>query len=186
MEDGSIISLFFERSEQALKELDRKYGTAVKRAAEHILSDRQDAEECVNDAYLKVWNSIPPHEPDHLGSYVCTIVRNLAVNRYHANRAKKRNAGNYDLVLDELEECIPSGADVETELEARELTAAIDRFLAALGKEDRFLFVRRYWYADPVSELAALTGAKPNLVSVRLFRLREKLKRTLMKEGFPV
>ncbi len=182
LEDREIISLFFERSEQAIHELSRKYGPAIKKTAANILRDPSDVEECANDTYLKTWDSIPPHTPDSLVSYVCKIARNLAINRYHANRAEKRNR-NYDLVLDEMEECIPDGMNVETEVEAKELTAAIDRFLAVLDPEDRFLFVRRYWYADPVSELAGMTGCSPNRVSLRLFRIREKLKRTLMKEG---
>ena len=185
MEDREIIRLFFERSEQAVDELSRKYGPVVEKTAANILRDRLDVEECVNDTYLKTWDSIPPQTPAPLGSYVCRIARNLAVNRYHANRAEKRNR-NYDLVLDEMEECIPSGMSVETEVEAKELTAAIDRFLAALNAEDRFLFVRRYWYADPVSEIAAMGGSSPNRVSLRLFRLREKLKKTLKKEGFTI
>ena len=123
MEDSQIIALFIERSEQAIAELDRKYGAAVKRTAANILSDRLDVEECVNDAYLGVWNSIPPQRPSPLVSYVCRIARNLAVNRWHANTARKRSA-NYELVLVELEDCLPSGADMETELEAKELTGA--------------------------------------------------------------
>lgn len=185
MEDSKIIDLFFERSEQAIEELDRKHGPAVRKTAANILKDRLDVEECVNDTYLRTWNSIPPHAPDPLASYVCRIAHNLAIDRYHANTAEKRS-GNYDLVLDELEECIPSGISVESELEAKELGAAINRFLRGLNKEDRFLFVRRYWYADPVSDLAALTKGSPNRISVRLFRLREKLRNTLMKEGLLV
>ena len=183
MEDSKIIRLFFERSEQAIQELDRKYGPAVKKTAANILNDRLDAEECVSDTYLRVWNNIPPHTPDPLISYVCRIARNLAVNRYHANRAEKRS-GNYGLVLDEMEECIPSGVNVETDYEAKELSAAINRFLSTLNPEDRFLFVRRYWYADSVTDLAAATRTSTNRISVRLFRLREKLKITLVKEGF--
>lgn len=185
MEDSQIISLFFERSEQAIEELDRKHGPAVKKTAANILKDRLDVEECVNDTYLRTWNSIPPHAPNPLASYVCRIARNLAVNRYHANRAEKRGS-QYDLVLDEMEECIPSNMNVESELEAKELGAAINRFLRGLSREDRFLFVRRYWYADPVSELAAMTKTSPNRTSVRLFRLREKLRNTLQKEGLLV
>ena len=105
------------------------------------------------------------------------------MNRYHANHAEKR-AGNYGLVLDEMEECLPSGVNVETDYEAKELSAAINRFLSALSREDRFLFVRRYWYADSVADLAAATKSSANLISVRLFRLREKLRNTLEKEGF--
>ena len=185
LEDSKIISLFYERSEQAIVELNQKYGAAVKRTAANILKNRLDAEECANDTYLGVWNTIPPQNPNPLVSYVCKIARNIAINRYHANHAEKRNS-NYDLVLDELEECIPSGFDLETELEAKELTEAINRFLATLEKEDRFLFVRRYWYADSVSDLSAITGSSANRVSVRLFRLREKLRNILKKEGLLV
>ena len=183
MEDSIIISLFFERSEQAVEELNRKYGPADRKTAANILSDRLDVEECVNDTYLRTWNSIPPQKPNPLVSYVCRIARNLALDRYHANSAAKRN-GNFDLVLDEMEECIPSELNVETEYEAKELSAAINRFLAALPGDDRFLFVRRYWYGDSVTDLAAMTAGNANRISVRLFRLREKLKKTLIKEGF--
>ena len=183
LEDSKIISLFFERSEQAIRELDRKYGSAVKKTAAGILDDRLDVEECVNDTYLRAWESIPPHAPKPLAAYVCRIARNLAVNRYHANHAEKR-AGNYGLILDEMEECLPSGVNVETDYEAKELSAAINRFLSALSREDRFLFVRRYWYADSVADLAAATKSSANRISVRLFRLREKLRNTLEKEGF--
>ena len=183
LEDSRIISLFFERSEQAIGELDRKYGPAVKKTAANILNNRLDVEECVNDTYLKTWNSIPPHVPDPLAGYVCKIARNLAVNRYHASHAEKR-FGGYDLVLDEMQECIPSGVNIETDYEAKELSAAINRFLTTLDREDRFLFVRRYWYADSVSDLAAQTHSRASRISVRLFRLREKLRNTLVKEGF--
>ena len=149
------------------------------------LKDRLDVEECVNDTYLRTWNSIPPQAPDPLASYVCRIAHNLAIDRYHANTAQKRS-GNYGLVLDELEECIPSGMNVETELDAKELGAAINRFLGSLSREDRFLFVRRYWYADSVRELANMTNGSPNRISVHLFRLREKLRNTLTKEGLLV
>ena len=142
-------------------------------------------EECVSDTYLRTWNNIPPQAPNPLASYVCRIAHNLAIDRYHANMAEKRN-GKYDLVLDEIEECIPSGMTVETELDAKELGASINRFLSSLSKEDRFLFVRRYWYADSVRELAAMTNSSPNQISVRLFRLREKLRNTLTKEGLLV
>ena len=185
LEDSKIIDLFFERSEQAIDELSRKYGPAVKKTAANILNDRLDVEECVNDTYLRTWDSIPPQSPNPLVSYGCKIARNLAINRYHANRAEKRNRG-FDLILDEMEECIPSGVNVETELEAKELSVAINSFLYSLNDEDRFLFIRRYWYADSVSDLSAMTGGSPNRVSLRLFRVREKLKKRLIKEGFLV
>ena len=113
LDDEGILDLFYERSEQAVTELDRKYGAAVRRTAGNILRDRLDVEECLNDTWLAAWNTIPPQRPDPLVSYVCRIARNLAVKRWRAETAAKRN-GNYDLVLDELEECISSGVDVST------------------------------------------------------------------------
>ena len=177
-----ILDLFFERSEQAIWELDHTYGAAVRKTAGNLLRDPQDVEECVNDAYLGAWNSIPPQRPDPLVSYVCRIARNLAVSRLRSETAAKRNS-SLDLVLEELEECVPARTDVEGELEARELARSIDRFLAGLSYPDRYLFVRRYWFADPVHEIAARTGLRENRVSVRLFRLREKLRKHLQKEG---
>ena len=183
MDDAGIVELYLLRDEDAIGQTSAKYGSRLRTLAHGIVLDQETAEECENDTYLEAWNSIPPHAPDPLAPYVCRIARNLAVNRYHAGRAEKRR-GDYELVLDEMEACIPSGVDIETELEAKELSAAIDRFLSTLSREDRFLFVRRYWYADPVGELAAMTHSSANRVSVRLFRLREKLRITLTKEGF--
>lgn len=182
LEDSQIISLFYERSEQAIAELDRKYGAAVKKTVANILSSRQDVEECANDTYLGVWNSIPPQNPNPLISYVCKIARNLATWKYHSNTAQKRN-GQYDLVLDELEECIPATNNVESDYEAKELSAAISRFLNSLSYDDRFCFLRRYWYADSVSDIATITHGNSHRISVRLFRTREKLYRYLREEG---
>ena len=182
VEDSQIIALFLERSEQAIAELDRTYGAAVKKTAANILSDRLDVEECISDTYLGVWNSIPPRKPQVLVSYVCKIARNLALKKYHANTAQKRRGG-YELVLDELAECIPSSVDVESEYTARELSAGVSRFLDTLSYEDRFCFMRRYWYADAVSDIAAMTHSTGHRVSVRLFRTREKLYRYLKEEG---
>ena len=185
LDDSKIISLFFERSEQAIEELDRKHGPAVKKTAANILNDRLDVEECVNDTYLRTWNNIPPHVPDSLVGYVCRIARNLAVSRLRHETAVKRNA-DFDLVLDELAEVVPSGNDVEAEVLAKELAAAVDRFLSELPYDDRFIFVRRYWYADSVKDIARAMHSRENRVSVRLFRLREKLRKTLVKEGLLV
>ena len=185
MEDSQIIDLFFERSEQAVEELDRKYGKTVRKTAANLLQNVQDAEECVNDAYLGVWNSIPPHRPESLVSYVCRISRNLAVSKLRRDTAVKRNSG-FDLVLEELEDFVPSGMNVETDYEAKELTAAVNRFLSTLSYDDRFLFVRRYFYADSVREIAAQMHVRDSRVSTRLFRLREKLRKNLKKEGLLV
>lgn len=182
MDDSQILALFYARSEQALVELNRKYGAAVTKTAANILSDRQDAEECVNDALLAVWNRIPPEQPEPLASYVCAIARNLALKRYHANTAQKRNGG-CGLALDELAECLPAAESTEAAVAEKELSAAISRFLDTLCYFDRFCFVRRYWYADPLSDLAAETHRSSHFISVRLSRTRKKLKRYLKEEG---
>ena len=185
LDDHAIIDLFFERSEQAIAELDKRYGVAVRKTAANILQNRQDVEECANDAYLGVWNSIPPHRPDSLAAYVCRISRNLAVSRLRSETAAKRKNG-FDLVLDELEAFLPSSMNVEEEREAKELAERINRFLETLPYADRYLFVRRYWFADSVKDIAAAAGQRESRVSLRLFRLREKLRKTLEKEGLLV
>ena len=182
MEDSKIIKLFFDRSEEAITELSEKYGKVCKSVAENILNNHRDSEECVNDAFLAVWNTIPPQHPEHLLSYVCRIVRNLAVKKFHANTAQKRNS-IYDVALDEIKECFPSSVSVEDEIEAIEVSRAIDRFLESMDKQNRILFVRRYFYSDSVEELAELFRTSKHNISVRLSRMRKKLKKYLIKEG---
>ena len=185
MEDSRIIDLFFERSEQAIAELSKKYGAVCNRVAGNILQNSLDVEECVNDAYLGAWNTIPPRRPEPLLAYLCRIVRNLSITRYHANTAAKRNSF-YDAALDELEECLASAKTVETEISAKELSDLLDRFLGTLDRENRIMFVRRYWYSDPVSSIAAAFHMSSNSVSARLSRIRTKLKKFLKKEGYEV
>ncbi len=185
MTDAEIIDLFFERSEQAIPALAEKHGKSVERVAWNILGNHEDAEECVNDTWLGAWNSIPPHAPSPLRTYVCRIARNLAMKSFHSRSALKRNS-YYDAALDELEDCIPDRTDVEGDYLAKELSEAIDRFLDSLSYDDRFLFMRRYWYADSLSDISQMNGMSYNRVSVRLFRLREKLKSYLIKEGLLV
>lgn len=185
MDDSRIIELFYERSEQAIVELSAKYGAVCGKVARNILNNDLDAEECVNDAYLGAWNTIPPQRPHPLLAYVCRIVRNLSVTKYHANTALKRNSA-YDTALDELADCLASGTDVEAELSAKELSRLIDSFLDTLGKENRIMFVRRYWYSDSVADIAASFQLSKNSVSVRLSRIREKLKKYLRKEGYEI
>lgn len=182
MTDEEILNLFFERSEQAIRELDLRHGASVRRIAFNILGNAQDAEECTDDTWLAVWNRIPPERPNPLKSYVCRIARNLATKLYHANTAQKRSS-RYDLELDELAECIPDSETVESTLAARELAQAINRFLDTLSYEDRFLFMRRYWYADSLETLCQMSGLRYGTVSVRLHRIREKLRKELKKEG---
>ena len=185
MTDTEIISLFFERSEQAITELDKKHGCAVARVARNILGNAQDTEECVNDTYLGTWNAIPPHRPSPLRTFVCRIARNLATKKYHSNTAEKRNS-QYDLALDELEEVLSDSHSVEEAVEAKELSTAINGFIATLNKSDRFIFMRRYWYSDPVQDIARMADSTTSSVTVRLFRIREKLRFYLEKEGLLV
>lgn len=183
MEDSKIIELFFARSEQAIIELSKKYGTLCQKIANNILNNTFDAEEVVSDAYLGAWNTIPPQKPNPLLSYVSKIVRNIAIAKYHSNIAIKRNSF-YDMALDELEECLASSSSVEDELTAKELTLALNCFLDTLDQEKRVMFVRRYWYSDSITEIAERFHISNNYVSVCLSRIRGELKRYLEKEGY--
>lgn len=184
LDDSRIIGLFFERSERAIEETQRKYGRLLRHVAENILG-REDAEECESDCYLRLWNAIPPERPTSLKAYCVTVTRRLALNRYHADTSRKRD-NRYDLALSELESCLGGIESAETETEARELSAAINRFLGEQSREDRQIFVSRYYLSDSVGDIAAKTGLESGTVSVRLFRLREKLRNFLTKEGFTV
>ena len=180
MDDKQIIRLFFERSEQAITELSRKYGALCFQIADNILNDRRDAEECVNDAWLGAWNSIPPQQPDPLRAYVCRITRNHALKRLRANTALKRG-GRLEVSLSELEDCV-SDSSPEGQLSAGELTAQINAFLAALDRNDRVMFVRRYWFAASLAEIAETFGISENNAAVRLSRMRKKLRKILENE----
>ena len=182
LEDKEIIDLFYERSEQAISELAKKYGRLVHTVANNILKDPELSEECENDTYLACWNSIPPEYPMVLTSYLCRIARNMAISKYRQSTAQKRNS-HYDIALDELTECLAGYGNPEEEHQARELGVAVNRFLETLKAEDRIIFLRRYWFSDPVSEIAKRLASTENRVSVRLFRIREKLRRFLKKEG---
>jgi len=185
MTDQQIIDLFYERSEQAIAELAKNHGKPVKKVAYNILGNLQDAEECVNDTWLAVWNCIPPQRPSPLRTFVCRIARNLATKKYHSNSAQKRNS-QYDAALDELAECIPDQSSVEDSYSAKELSITINRFLDTLSYEDKFIFMRRYWYADSLADIVRMTNMSYSSISVRLYRTKIKLKNLLMKEGLLV
>lgn len=182
MNDTQIISLFENRDETAINELSTKYGQLCGYLAMNILHNASDTEECVNDTWLGVWNSIPPAQPSPLRTFVCRIARNLATKKYHANLAQKRNS-QYDVALDELAECIPDSGSVEEHVEADELAAIIDSFLNTLSYEDKFLFMRRYWFADSLADAAKMAGMSYSTAAVHLHRVKEKLKKLLLKEG---
>ncbi len=184
MDDSEIIAYFNSRSEQAIKELSAKYGAVCTKLAGNILNNRLDAEECLNDAYLGVWNTIPPNNPECLLSYVLRIVRNTAIAKYHKITAQKRN-GSYDVALDELEGCIAGSiSDAEDGLTANELSRLVNQFLVSLPQENRVIFVRRYWYADSVKDISKRMKLSESNVSVRLLRIRNNLQQYLTKEGY--
>lgn len=178
MDDEKIIELFFNRSEQAIEEVDKKYGKTCHNISYNILHNKLDAEECVNDAYLGAWNAIPPARPNPLLTYLCKIVRNLSIKRYEFNTAIKRNS-TYDVAMEELESCLSSPETVESEIALKELTHIIENFLDSLSTENRVIFLRRYWFSDTYSDIAARLGMTEKNVSVRLTRIRENLRNYL-------
>ena len=175
MEDAGIIELFFERSEQGIRELDIKYGKACRKLSYNIVNDRQDAEECVNDAYLGAWNAIPPAKPNPLLTYICKIVRNITLKIYYRKEAAKRSS-TYTIAMEEIEACIADPKTVEAEIEARELARIIESFLDTLTTENRVIFIRRYWFSDSCKDIAEFVGLSEKNISVRLTRIRQKMK----------
>lgn len=182
MDDEKIIELFFERSEQAIVELDDKYGKLCHNISANILNNKQDAEECVNDAYLGAWNTIPPERPNPLLSFICKIVRNLSIMRHHSNTAAKRNS-TYDVALDELVETLASPTSVEDEIEAKQLTGIIESFLDTLSTENRVIFMRRYWFCQSYADIAKQVGITEKNVSVHLTRIRKQLRNYLLEKA---
>lgn len=184
MEDKDIVSLYFERNDNAITETSVKYRAYCMTVAVNILENSQDAEECVNDALHKVWNSIPPASPENLRTYIGKIVRNLSFDRFRKSTAKKRGKGEIAAVLDELSEIVSGKNTPETEVDRKELTKEINGYLNSITKEKRSIFVMRYWYSLPVSEIAKRTKKTETNVSVILNRLRNSLKTYLNERGY--
>ncbi len=187
MEDERIIELFFERSENAIAELDGKYGKLCHQVSYHILHNTEDASECVNDAYYGIWNKIPPQRPKPLRAYLLKIVKNLSLKRLHYHQAQKRGGvWEYELSIEELEECVTDGNTVESEIELKALTEAIEVFLREIKYEDRTMFVKRYWLLCPVKDIAVEYGVSERNAAMRLSRIRKKLKKFLGERGIVV
>ena len=183
MEDTQIVALFFSRSEEAISETSKKYGSYLRTIARNILPSSQDAEEILNDVYLAAWDSIPPKRPAILKYYLSRIVRNLSFKRVEYLTAEKR-CTNADVLLSELEECIPdTRGDMERILEAKELGQLLNRFLGTLNSSDRKLFLSRYYYAMTAPQLAEKYGCSIRQVKYRLGKMRKELKHTLQKGG---
>ena len=184
IEDSMIIQLYWDRDESAISATSEKYGAYCRSIAMNILGDREDAEECVNDTYLGVWNSIPPHRPNVLPAFLGKITRNLSLNKYRQKHAEKRGCGQMGAVLDELAECVSDKSDIEQDIDRKELIKEINQFLGTLPQVKRGIFVGRYWRADSISEIAARYGMTENRVSVTLNRIRKQLNRYLSERGF--
>ena len=184
MDDEKIVQLYWDRSELAITATADKYGSYCVSIAKNILGNKEDAEECVNDTYLNAWNSMPPHRPSILSTFLGKITRNLSFNKYKYNTANKRGGGETALVLDEIAELVSDTDNVEQEIHHKELLKAIDTFLDRLPSDKRSIFVRRYWYFDSISDIASRFGMTENNVSVTLNRLRLKLHNDLLKGGF--
>lgn len=185
MEDEKIIKLYWERDERAILETKNRYGSYCYSIAFNILSILEDAEECVNDTYYKVWNSIPPEKPNFFRVWLGTITRNLSINRWHYKRAEKRFNG-IEILLSELSDCIPDKNHMEIELESKELANYINNWLENLTKDDRLLFIARYWNGERVKDLGLIFNSTPNKLSGRLFRLRKSLKSYLVERGVAI
>lgn len=184
MGDDQIIELFFARKQSAVAAAQEAYGKYCHTIAFNILHSPEDAEECVSDTMLRAWQSIPPQRPARLRLFLAKITRNLAFDRYRHDRAAKRGGGEIEAVLDELAECVPSDEDIEADLDRRELSAAISDFLRTQPPRERQVFLRRYFYASPVKDIASEFGLTANHTSVMLRRTRDKLVRYLYEEGY--
>ncbi len=181
MEDTHIVALFLKRDECAIRETDRQYRAYLMHIARHILCSRQDAEECVNDTYLRAWNAIPPHEPTRLSAFLGKITRRLALDRYAARTADKRGGNTIPVLLDELQDCLPDPtSDIVTDTLV--LRDALNRFLRHLSPESRRIFVRRYWYCDSVRDIAQAFGGSESRIKMNLLRTRRELKLFLESE----
>ena len=181
-DDQKIIELYCNRSENAIAETAAKYGRYCNAIAYGILGSREDAQECVSDAYLTAWNAIPPRRPADLGTYLGKITRNLSIDRLRTRSREKRGGGEAPLALEELEEVVAGSDSPENEAVRKELTAALNRFLAGLTQQGRYVFVRRYWYLDSLGDIAEKTGFSGSKVASMLYRLRGRLKKQLIEE----
>lgn len=186
MEDGEIKALLNARSERALSAVSQKYGGYCKKIALNILQNNEDSDECVNEALMRLWTSIPPNDPACLQLYLARIVKNCSFDKLRSSRREKRGSGEVSLVLDEIADCVSGNYTVEDELELKELTGAINEFLKKLSAKHRKMFLLRYWYCFDVPEIAQRLHTTENTVSVTLCRVRRKIKEYLTKRGYDI
>lgn len=183
MDDKQIVDLYWARSEKAIEETEHKFGSYCRTVSYNILANAADAEECVNDTWLKAWNSMPTHRPSLLAPYLGKLTRWLSLTRLREKNSLRRGGGELPLILDELAETLDSGEDTEQELEVRELNRELRRLVNALGKDEKDVFLSRYWYMASVKEIAEKTGFSESKVKTMLHRTRKKLLSQLKEEG---
>lgn len=184
MDDQQLLAMLQQRDPQAISALQSQYGSYCRKIAGNILDRAEDVEEIINDAFLRVWDTIPPACPENLSAYIAAVTRNLAFNRYRRENAPRRGGTNVPLVLEELADVVSSIPTPEEIFDAKELTAAINAFLASLPHWKRYAFIRRYWYADSVQTIARQLHRTQGHISVTLTRLRRKLRDHLTERGF--
>lgn len=184
LEDGKIVELYLNRDETAIERTSEKFGSRLRSISNGIVKDAETAEECENDTYLEAWNIIPPNEPrDYLFAFLARVIRNISLSCCRKRSALKRSAFICEL-SSEMEECIPSPDDFDCRIDDMAFAEAINRFLSSLDAEKRKIFVRRYWYADSVSEISEKLLISESKVKTSLFRTRKKLREFLEKEGY--
>lgn len=186
MEDEQIVSLYWQRQESAISETERKYSRYLTKIAYNILSDLEDSRESVNDTYLAAWNSIPPHRPGVLSAYLAKLTRRISIDRFRYRSREKRRGSEYEISLSELGDCVSGGNSTEEAVNGKLLADAIGIFLRLQPEEYRNLFLCRYYYLDPVKEVAKNFGMTESKCKTVLFRMRQSLREYLQKEGFTV
>lgn len=184
MEDEQIVALYWRRDETAVQQTERKYGRYLTKIAYQILANREDSEEMVSDTYIKAWNSIPPHRPKVLSTYLGKLTRQTSIDCYRKRHSEKRKGSEYALSLAELADCVSAGNTTDQEVDCRLLGAAINAYLRTLTPEARCVFVRRYYFMDPIREIAAYQRVSESKVKSMLYRVRIGLKAYLEQEGF--
>ena len=184
MTDTDIIDMYFARDQRAIEETQKRYGGYCYSIAQRILENKEDAEECVNDALLSVWNSIPPNRPKFFNLFLAKLTRNKALDRIKAEHAKKRGGSEVNLIYEELSECVSDGRNIESELLTKELRRAVNDFAAELPERDGDILIRRYFFMESVKDIAEEYDMTPGNVSVSLNRTRKKLKKYLEVKGY--
>lgn len=183
MDDTSIVALFFSRDEKAIVQSDVKYGQYCRTISYNILNDHQDAEECTNDTYMQAWNTIPPTKPESLKAYLGRIVRNVSLNKLKAKKTRKRKSDRFSAAYDELENVLASNESIDEFVDEIHLRDLIETFLDGQTKENRKIFIARYWYFESISEISAKLDISESKTKMSLLRMRESLRNFLKREG---